>query len=311
MSPLSGSSEAVTPKATAADWSVRHTSPFSASTRAGASAPLQCLAVVVAAAEVVDEHLLNGFVVGAKDVADGAAADEMAAFFGEVLGVVAGALKRLGHEDDLQAGLADEVLRVLDVPEEDEVAQAVHLGVGAEDIDGLGDIAAGKCGCAVGQHLLEQGRHLGEVPSVFRVDAAADRQGTIGEAEQKVANALESDHDLHAGKEFASFRGADLGDGGGDAAVNFPVESVEFAFPLAQGVEQGTGAGGNAFGRGAGGFFGHVAGFHGTTHDVLMSRFWVGSLNRGTHKYVRRAKTWAATGGCGTVVAILPFVGWT
>jgi len=67
----------------------------------------------------------------------------------------------------------------------------------------------------------------------------------------------------------------------------------------------------DAFGRGAGGFFGHVAGFHGTTHDVLMSRFWVGSLNRGTHKYVRRAKTWAATGGCGTVVAILPFVGWT
>jgi hypothetical protein len=51
-----------------------------------------------------------------------------------------------------------------------------------------------------------------------------------------------------------------------------------------------------------------VAGFHGTAHDVLMSWFRVGSLDRGTHKYVRRAKTWAATRW--TVVAILPFVGW-
>jgi hypothetical protein len=37
-------------------------------------------------------------------VADGASADEVADFFCEVLGVIAGALERLGHEDDLQAG---------------------------------------------------------------------------------------------------------------------------------------------------------------------------------------------------------------
>ncbi len=35
-------------------------------------------------------------------MADGVAADEVADLFGEVLGVIAGALKRLGHEDDLQ-----------------------------------------------------------------------------------------------------------------------------------------------------------------------------------------------------------------
>ena len=38
--------------------------------------------MVVAAAEVVDEHLLDGFVVSHEDVADGVAADKVADFFG-------------------------------------------------------------------------------------------------------------------------------------------------------------------------------------------------------------------------------------
>ena len=102
------------------------------------------LAVVIAAAHVVDEHLLDGLVVGDEDVADGASADEVADFFGEVLGVIAGALERLGHEDDLQAGLAVNVFGILDVAQEDEIAQAVDLGVGAEDLDGFADIATRK-----------------------------------------------------------------------------------------------------------------------------------------------------------------------
>jgi hypothetical protein len=73
---------------------------------------------VVAAAEVVDEHLFDGLVVGHEDVADGVSADDVADFFGEILGVVAGAFEGLGHEDDLQAGLAMNVFRVLDVAEE-------------------------------------------------------------------------------------------------------------------------------------------------------------------------------------------------
>ncbi len=97
---------------------------------------------LVAAAEVVDEHLFYGLVVGHQDVADGATADDVADFFGEVLGVIAGAFKRLGHEDDLQAGLAGDVFGILDVAEEDEVAEAVDLGVGAENVDGFADIAA-------------------------------------------------------------------------------------------------------------------------------------------------------------------------
>ena len=119
----------------------------------------------------------------------------------------------------------------------------------------------------VGQHFFEEGRHLGEIASVFGVDASAGGLGAVGEAEQQVADALESDHHLHTGQQFAGLGGADFGDGGGDAAVDFDVERVEFAFALAQRVEQSGGAGGDAFGGRAGGFLGHAAGFHGAAHE--------------------------------------------
>src|SRR6476469_5784922 len=63
------------------------------------------LAVVVVAAEMLDEHLLERFVVGNEDVAGGTSADEVAYLFGQILGMVASALQRLRHKDDLQAGL--------------------------------------------------------------------------------------------------------------------------------------------------------------------------------------------------------------
>src|SRR6476620_2329406 len=60
------------------------------------------LGLEVATAEVWDEHLFDGLVVGDKDVARGMAADQVTDFFGEVLGVIAGALEGLGHEDNLE-----------------------------------------------------------------------------------------------------------------------------------------------------------------------------------------------------------------
>jgi hypothetical protein len=100
----------------------------------------------------------------------------------------------------LQAGLAGRVFGILDVAQEDQVAHAVHLGIGTENVDGLRDIATGKCGCAISQHLFEQRRHVGEVAAVFGVGASADREGAIGKAEQQVADALEGDHHLHTGE---------------------------------------------------------------------------------------------------------------
>src|SRR5208282_6356628 len=49
--------------------------------------------------------------------------------------------------------------------------------------------------------------------------------------------------------------------------------------------------GGDAFGRGAGGFFGHATGFHGAAHQILVSRLGVRSLDAGAaHRDVRGAQ---------------------
>ena len=178
--------------------------------------------MLVAAAEVVDEHLFDRLVVGHEDVADGVSADEVADFFGEIFGVIAGAFEGLRHEDDLQAGLAGNVFRILDVAKKDEVAEPIHFGVGAEDIDRLADIARGE-GCAhIGKHFFEDGSHVGEVASVLGIDASGRGLSAVGEAEQQVADALEADHELHAGEKFAGLGGADSGDSGGDARCRFP-----------------------------------------------------------------------------------------
>ena len=98
------------------------------------------LGLAIAAAEVFDEHLFHGFVVRDEDVARGMTANQVTDLFGKILGVVSSALQGLGHEDDLQTCLARDVFRVFDVAQEDQVAQAVEVGVGAENFDGLADI---------------------------------------------------------------------------------------------------------------------------------------------------------------------------
>ena len=224
-------------------------------------------------AEVIDEHLFDGLVVGFEDVADGVAADEVADFFGEVLGVVAGALKRLSHEDDLQAGLMGKTLGILDVAEEDEIAEAIDFGVGTEDIDGFGNVAAGESVANVGEHFFKDGGHAGEVASVFGIDASGGGLGTVGKAEKQIADAFETDHELHTGEKLAGLGGLDFGDNRGDGAVDFHVDGVKLKFALTQRTQQRIGTGSDAFGGGGGGFFRQAAGFDGAADDMVMRRF--------------------------------------
>jgi len=65
-------------------------------------------------------------------VPDGVSADQMTNFLSQVFGVVARALHRLRHKNDLQTGLMMNPLWVLDVSHENQIAKAVHLGVGAQ-----------------------------------------------------------------------------------------------------------------------------------------------------------------------------------
>jgi len=66
------------------------------------------------------------------------ATDEVADLFSKILGVIAGALEGLGHEDDLQAGLAGNCSRDSRVwRRKNKIAEAIDLGVGSKNVDGL------------------------------------------------------------------------------------------------------------------------------------------------------------------------------
>ena len=103
---------------------------------------------------------------------------------------------------------------------------------------------------------------------------------TVGEAEQQIADALEADHELHAGEEFAGFGRSDsvFRDGRGHAAVDFHVKGVEIALALAERIEHGRGASGDAFSSGGGGLFGDRARFYGTANKMTVSGFGSGVL---------------------------------
>ncbi len=266
---------------------------------------------VIAATKIIDEHLFYGLVVGHQNVADGVSADEVADFFGKILGVVSGPLQRLRHEDNLQAGLAVDILGVLNVAQEDEIAQAIHFGVSPQDVDRFTDLALGKCRAAIGQHFFQDGRHLRQVAGVLCVDSAASRLCAVGETEQQVADTFQSDHELHAGEKFARVAGLHLGDGAGDAGIDFHVERIKFALALAQRIQQRGRSGGDPFGSGPCGFFGEVTRLDSAPNKIVMGRFRSGSLRRcAAHNDFRLARTLAADRLGKVRGKIRPIVGW-
>jgi hypothetical protein len=86
-----------------------------------------------------------------------------------------------------------------------------------------------------------------------------------------IANALEADHELHAGEEFTGVGGLDRGNGGSYGIVYFQIQGIEFALALAYGSEQCAGAGGDSFGGSGSGFFGQVASLNRAAHEVAVN----------------------------------------
>src|SRR4051812_45032595 len=112
---------------------------------------------------MIEEHLLDRTIVGAEDVADRASADEMADFFGDILGVIACAFEFLRHEEDVEAVELAIVCAGFEMTEHDEIAEAIHLSIGSKDVDGDVEIAGAEREFDVGDYLFETRRHGGEV----------------------------------------------------------------------------------------------------------------------------------------------------
>ena len=158
-----------------------------------------------------------------------------------------------------------------------QIAQAVHLGIGAQHVDRFLTSRVEKAVPTSVKHFFQDRGHVGEVANVLGIEAGADGLRAAGKAEQKVANALQADHELHAGQQLAGFGLGDLSDDLGHARVDFHVQVVEFFFAFAEGIENATGCGGNAFGGGCSGFLGDVTSFNGALHQVGVGRFRFGA----------------------------------
>ncbi len=168
--------------------------------------------------------------------------------------------------------------------EKDQVTQAVDFGVGAEHVDSFLDVASGECCARIRQHLFEHRCHVGEVTNVLRIKARADGLRAAGKAEQKVANTLQADHELHAGQQFARFGFGDPSDDLGHARIYFHVQAVKFFLAFTERIQQRGGCGGNTLRGGRGCILRYPASLDRALHQLRVVGFRFGaSQNRGTH----------------------------
>ena len=179
------------------------------------------------------------------------------------------------------------------MPQENQIAQPVHLGVGAQHIDGLFHIPRGKGAANVGQHFFQHGRHVREVARVLRIDPGAGRLRAAGKTEQQIPDAFQADHEFHAGQQLASFGFGHLRDGERNPIVDFAVERVEFLLALPDGIEQRRRAGRNTLGGRSGCILGNGAGVNRSFYQVRVGRLRHWSVHAGdTHRNFPRLTEW-------------------
>src|SRR5208337_1535816 len=105
--------------------------------------------------QLFNEHLLDRLIVGAQDVPDAVSAHQVANLFGKVLGMVSRSFQRLRHKQHMEALLARRALAVLQVAQEDQVAQTIELRIRAQDPQSLVEVPLAEGIVYVPKHLLE------------------------------------------------------------------------------------------------------------------------------------------------------------
>src|SRR5262249_3604539 len=168
--------------------------------------------------------------------------------------------------------------------EKNQVSKAVHFSISAKNIDGLPHVAGGKCLTHIRQHLFQHGGHMGEFVSVLWLDTWAGCQSAVSEAEQKVTDPLQANHDFHTGEQFAGAGLRYLSYGSGYAGIDFHMHIIEFFFSIAQGIEQCFGPCGNPFSGSRCCILGDVTSLHRASNQLGVRRGWSRSFeDRGTH----------------------------
>src|SRR6266478_4499808 len=145
-------------------------------------------------------------------VADVLALDEVDDVFGDVGGVVADALEVFGDEDEFErrkddAGIAHHVGKQFT---ENLVAVVVHLVVGGEDALRQLDVATNDGVEGVTNHLFGEFAHAREIDVRFHARMAEDTEGTLGDVDRLITDALKIVVDARDGEDEAEVDGHEL-----------------------------------------------------------------------------------------------------
>src|SRR5438445_2413794 len=169
-------------------------------------------------------------------VADGLALDEVDDVFGDVGGVVADALEVFGDEDQFErgkddAGIAHHIGKQFT---ENLIAVAVYLIVGGEDALREFDVAANDSVEGVANHFFDQLAHTRQVDVGLDARVAKNAQGSLGDVDGLIADALEIVVDARNGQHEAEIGGHELvqREKLNDAVVDFDLELVDGVFFL-------------------------------------------------------------------------------
>ena len=100
--------------------------------------------------------LLIRLVVASQEMAHGVAAEQVAHFFRDILGVIAGALYGLCHQQHVRRMIACHAALVFQMADEDQVASPVDLGIGAQNPDGAVQVLQRERLVDLEQHLLQR-----------------------------------------------------------------------------------------------------------------------------------------------------------
>ena len=114
------------------------------------------------------------------------------------------------------------------------------------------DVTLGKRIADIGQHFFKNSRHVGQVAGILWIDLRSGSLSAGRKTQQQVADALEADHELHAGEQVAAIFLWSLRNNPRDIGIDFEVDGVEIFFALPNGIKTGHRAGSDAF-RGDGG----------------------------------------------------------
>jgi len=133
------------------------------------------------------------------------------------------------------------IFRILDVPQEDDIAQAVHLAIRRATRRWLLDVALRKGKRPRPTAIFSRTVAIwGQVPSILRIDAARCGLRAGGKAQEQIPMPLQSDHHFHARQQLPGFCSGTRVIVAVTPGVYFQVNSIQFFSHCRMAFRRGT-----------------------------------------------------------------------